>query len=393
MNWCLLLQGDAIERMRSIAADSVHCVVTSPPYYGLRDYEAEGQLGLEATPQEYVDRLVLILAEVWRVLREDGTLWLNLGDSYARNGGEGDPGLSAQVWATANGHQRRSCRLIPDGLKNGDLMGIPWRVALALQAAGWYLRSDVVWAKPNCMPESVRTRPTKCHEYVFILTKSDRYFYDHGAVLEPFTDPRDGRDDGKKPRERNRGGRMDGFTKPNGIDPLANGGRNRRTVWTIPTENFKPVKSTRHYAVMPRALAEVCILAGTSAHGVCAVCGASWRRVLDRREPIETRVKIGGYPGRRDSGVREIDPMVKGGNTLARVVIPTDSWEPGCECGAGVVPATVLDPFTGSGTTAVVALSHGRNFMGTELNPGYVELAKERVELLQLVEPVVMEVA
>ena len=178
-----IYQGDALEILRGLPAESVHCCVTSPPYWGLRDYEVNGQLGLERTPNEYVMRLVGILNEVRRVLRVDGTLWLNLGDSYANDGkwgGSTGGKHAAGLHGKQVGRQRRET-----GLKPKELVGIPWRVAFALQADGWYLRSDIIWAKPNPMPESITDRPTRSHEYIFLLAKAKQYYYDADAIAEP----------------------------------------------------------------------------------------------------------------------------------------------------------------------------------------------------------------
>jgi DNA modification methylase len=184
-----LRQGDCLDVLRTMPDRSVHCCVTSPPYFGLRDYGADGQIGLEATPDAFVAKMVEVFREVYRVLRDDGTLWLNLGDSYASTtSGTGARGGSfASERAQWQGTATR--KEIPDGLKSKDLIGIPWRVAFALQADGWYLRSDIIWHKPNPMPESVRDRPTKAHEYLFLLSKSERYFYDADAVREPRAEP------------------------------------------------------------------------------------------------------------------------------------------------------------------------------------------------------------
>jgi DNA modification methylase len=280
-----ILQGDALEQLKGIKSETVDCVITSPPYWGLRDYGVEGQLGLEQTPEEYVANLVKVVREVKRVLKQDGVMFLNLGDSYA----------GKQV-----------------NLKPKNLVGIPWRVAFALQANGWYLRQDIIWHKPNPMPESVRDRCTKSHEYIFMITKSARYYFDSDAIKEPAN--YDGRKDTV----------MKGSAKyQNGYFPTdvntqsialkgherwkenADGVkvRNKRSVWTIPTKPFKEA----HFAVFPEKL---------------------------------------------------VEPMVKAG------------------CPKG---GLVLDPFIGSGTTAVVAKRLGRNYIGIELNPEYIKIAKKRL--------------
>lgn len=311
-----ILVGDVRSRLAEIPDKSVQCVVTSPPYWGLRDYgtaswdggnpdcdhrvgrfeysvsgkqssnsasaghqahdvcpkcgatRIDSQIGLEQTPQEYVAEMVSVFREVWRVLADDGVLWLNLGDSYTGSG----KGPAGNLGATHNERHMEHAHsaIVPDGLKRKELVGIPWRVAFALQDDGWYLRQDIIWAKPNPMPESVRDRCTKSHEYIFMLTKQPRYYFDNEVIKEITADK---------------------------------GRRNKRDVWTIPTRPFKGA----HFAVMPEAVVEPCVLASSR---------------------------------------------------------PGD---------------TVLDPFTGSGTVAVVALRHGRNYIGTELNPEYANIAINRI--------------
>lgn len=259
-----LLTGDAIERLRELPDGIVQACITSPPYFGLRDYGVDGQIGLEETPQEYVERLVAAFREVRRVLRGDGTLWLNLGDSYASQGGahggrnDNQRGVGARrVHAAGGGDQ--AARTPPDGLKPKDLVGIPWRVAFALQADGWYLRSDIIWAKPNPMPESVRDRPTRSHEYVFLLSKNERYYYDHEAIKEPAVSDHPSGNGFKRPQSLSRRN-ADGT--PRGKDEQwtdVGGKRNRRSVWHIPVRPFKGA----HFAVFPEALVEPMVLAGS----------------------------------------------------------------------------------------------------------------------------------
>jgi DNA modification methylase len=259
-----LLRGDALAGLAQLPDESVQCVVTSPPYWGLRDYGNDGQLGLEPSPEEYTARLVGVFREVRRVLREDGTLWLNLGDSYTSGGRkERDPGRS-KIHPAFEGESFAD-GLRPDtpvGLKPKDLVGVPWRVAFALQADGWWLRSDIIWAKPNPMPESVTDRPTKAHEYLFLLAKSQRYYFDQDAVREPSEYP----DDNRKARQKkddyntqmgNRG-RVRSVINP--INDKAYPQRNVRSVWTVPTQPFPGA----HFAVFPPKLIEPCIKAGSS---------------------------------------------------------------------------------------------------------------------------------
>ena len=347
-----LLEGDARARLEDLPAGSVQTCVTSPPYWGLRDYgtstweggdpacdhtgavvrtappgtpkqasnagalmvrsgdcrcgavRVDAQLGLEPTPDAYVAGIVGVFRGVWRVLRDDGTLWLNLGDTFNSSPSNQHSGAVGANGSKALGISvGRQARAIA-GLKLKDLVGIPWRVAFALQADGWYLRSDIIWHKPNPMPESVSDRPTKAHEYLFLLTKSARYYYDAEAIAEQAT-----------PQQRT--GRAGGYQCPADIALAATGKRhgstglngpsgdtrNRRSVWTVATQPY----AEAHFATFPEDLITPCVLAGS----------------------------------------REGD--------------------------------TVLDPFTGSGTTGVVALNHARSFVGVELNPAYVALARRRI--------------
>jgi DNA modification methylase len=306
-----ILTGDVRERLADVPDGSVRCCVTSPPYWGLRDYGHDGQIGLEQTPDQYVAEMVAVFREVRRTLTDDGTLWLNIGDSYASNPASGGRSQSASFHGSPSSEsdhatpRRKYVR--PDGLKPKDLVGIPWRLAFALQADGWWLRQDIIWHKPNPMPESVTDRCTKAHEYVFLLTKSAKYFYDVDALREPTVTAIDGRGSTAErkaaghPTRYGMANRGEGWAMPSISAPQ--GGRNKRSVWSITTKPFKGA----HFAVMPEALAEPCILAGSA---------------------------------------------------------PGD---------------LVLDPFTGSGTTAVVALRHGRKFVGVELNDDYTQIAKDRI--------------
>jgi DNA modification methylase len=257
-----ILVGDALERLQQLPDGSVQTCITSPPYWGLRDYGNDGQLGLESTPDEYVANMVAVFREVRRVLADDGTLWLNLGDSYAGAStvGRNDTTPSAlarraEQFGTGTGSGSvvgsHGTRPAAAGLKTKDLVGIPWRVAFALQADGWWLRQDIIWHKPNPMPESVTDRCTKAHEYLFLLSKSARYFYDAAAIKEEGA----GRTDLGKMKYEGRldvGGWSDSGTKDKW-------GRNKRSVWTIATKPY----SGAHFAVMPADLVEPCVLAGS----------------------------------------------------------------------------------------------------------------------------------
>ena len=258
-----IIEGDCIEGMRKLESQSVNCVVTSPPYFGLRDYGHDGQIGLEATPDAFVAELVSVFREVKRVLRDDGTLWLNLGDSYSGSG-KGPAGNLGATHDERNMEHKHSA-IVPDGLKPKDLIGIPWRVAFALQADGWYLRQDIIWHKPNPMPESVTDRCTKAHEYIFLLSKSARYYFDSEAMQEPATHA--GRTITICEKSMSRGQANGMGVEPSGNgkadEYLVAGQRNRRSVWTVSTRPYKGA----HFATFPPDLIRPCILAGCPPEG------------------------------------------------------------------------------------------------------------------------------
>ena len=255
-----LFVGDCLDVLPTMVAGSVQCCVTSPPYYGLRDYGTAAQIGHEPTPEAYVASLVRVFREVRRVLADDGTLWLNLGDSYAQQGGCGRQGRTSQRAGRANveAQERDGSRRPPAGLKPKDLIGIPWMVAFALRSDGWWLRSDIVWSKPNPTPESVTDRPTRAHEFLFLLSKSERYFYDTEGGREPSVTSSSGNRARRFRREA--GGVALDLNRSNqgfGV-PWSGSSRNRRDVWTVTAQRYKGA----HFATMPEALAEPCILAG-----------------------------------------------------------------------------------------------------------------------------------
>jgi len=287
-----VIQGDVREVLKTLDDESVQCVVTSPPYWGLRDYGVDDQLGLEATPEEFVENMVDVFREVKRVLRKDGTLWLNLGDSYFGGGRGDDSKLRGSHKGQGTYDSMKSSK--PDwnkvkGLKPKDLVGIPWRVALALQADGWYLRSDIIWDKPNPMPESVTDRPTKSHEYIFLLTKSAKYYYDYEAIKENGEYPA-----GTKAAK--------GSAKRYSTDlvnsrppeyKIYDGKRNKRSVWKITTKPYKEA----HFATFPEELPELCIKAGTKKGDV----------VLDIFAGSGTTLRVASKLGRKGIGI-ELNP-------------------------------------------------------------------------------------
>lgn len=257
----VILQGDVLDRLRELPEQSVNCCVTSPPYWGLRDYGVAGQLGLEKTPKEYVAKMVEVFSEVKRVLRDDGTLWLNLGDSYYRRPqNETNPEKNAGLSANRGAAVARNSRQIPEGFKEKDLVGIPWRVAFALQEDGWYLRQDIIWSKPNPMPESVRDRCTKAHEYVFLLSKKPKYFYDCKAIAEPTLTS----DNTIRDRDTTKLNNVPGRTRMGGLKTNNYEFRNKRDVWNIPCIPYKDA----HFATFPENLIEPMIKAGCPEGGL-----------------------------------------------------------------------------------------------------------------------------
>jgi DNA modification methylase len=307
--------GDCTEILKTLEAGSINTCVTSPPYFGLRDYGHEGQIGLEPTPEAYVAELVAVFREVRRTLSDDGTLWLNLGDSYNAYNANRGASTSISDGTAGRDHPNHRQGLTTSTLKNKDLIGIPWRVAFALQADGWYLRQDIIWHKPNPMPESVRDRCTKAHEYIFLLSKSPRYYFDNEAIKEPAKTAA-----GVSWTKRKAAGATRGNVAFNGNVGAgtqrgvhgggmshnlgaADGMRNRRSVWSVATRPFKGA----HFATFPPDLIQPCILAGAPEGG------------------------------------------------------------------------TVLDPFSGAGTTGLVSLQHNRNYVGIELNPDYTAMSVERL--------------
>lgn len=363
--------------LRTLPSDSVQCVVTSPPYYGLRDYGTQGQLGLEATPQAYLDSMVAVFREVRRVLRSDGTCWLNIGDSYAGGGGysASSPSNLAGSKQSTNAGSIKSFR--PG--KPKDLLMMPARLALALQADGWYIRSDIIWHKPNPMPESVTDRPTNAHEHVFLLTKSPRYYYDAEAVREEGAGYGRGTGPGAFRSAKYVNGRShdnDAAVPTNGRHGHSfEGGRNARNVWTIATEAY----AEAHFATFPTALAERCIKAGTSERGCCSHCGAPWVRQRGDAVPVEGRGAGNGF--KREARLSYADANGPRGDEThwTPKAYPTTGWQPSCQCDAPTTPCTVLDPFAGAGTTLLVATHLARKHIGIELNPEYVAMAEKRI--------------
>lgn len=376
---------DVLAGLRSLPDNCVHCCVTSPPYWGLRDYGCDGQIGLEKTPAEFVARMVEVFEEVRRVLRPDGTCWMNMGDSYAGSWGaqsrKGDEGGThgRQIASHPKRTNTGSVAHLP-GLKPKDLCGVPWMLAFALRDSGWYLRSEVIWHKRSPMPESVRDRPTKAHEQIFLLTKSQKYFYDAFAGSE--------RSVGGQPGNTNphsaRGGLAEQHrTKANLAAMVAVDRRNARSVWTFSNESFKGA----HFATYPTRLVKKCLLLGTSAKGCCSSCNAPWRRIV-KKQRVATRSgeasKVNRASAQSDSPYEAQAGIVVGNRDPQRHVTKTKTvgWEPSCECGlpdTDTVRCIVLDPFAGAGTTPMVARRLDLRAIGFELNPDYAAMARQRI--------------
>lgn len=388
-----ITHSDALDYLRSLPDNAVHCIISSPPYYSLRDYGIPGQLGLEATLGEYLDKLTVIFREARRVLREDGTLWLNMGDSYAGSGKGGNPDDSQRKGFVGNSQRENAAmptngKNVPAGLKPKDLIGVPWRLAFRLQDDGWWLRQDIIWHKPAPMPESVSDRCTKAHEYVFLMTKAAHYWYDAYAIREPGSENSHGGGRNHSGRYTYQSRRNDGNGQFNHGIPAGETGRNKRSVWTVNTSGF----SEAHFATFPPKLIEPMILAGCPPK-TCAECGAPWTRVIET-EPVEVRewspangkskelapnfssTRLRGNLQRyRDTGRNHDNPFPARSST---------GWLPGCSHDAPVLPGIVLDPFMGAGTVALVATQHGRRWLGCEINADYIAMAERRLSAVNV---------
>lgn len=371
-----LLQGDNRTLLPTLAERSVQTVITSPPYWGLRDYGVAGQIGLEATIGEYVAELVNVFALVWRVLRDDGTLWLNLGDAYANDAKWGGASSGKHVQAL-HGNTGIGRRRTQTGLRSKNLMGLPWRVAFALQDAGWILRSEIIWHKPNVMPESVTDRPTRDHEHLFLFAKNEQYYYDQDAIRQPQTGNAHSRGRGVTPKSASGSHETikanESFHRATSAYVEVPGGRNRRTVWSVASQAY----AGAHYATFPEKLVEPCILAGSSAQA-CPHCGAAWERVIESTGHTNKR-ETAHQPGRSSSTKTD-------STNWAPTSRPTSAFVPGYSCpdNDGSAASTVLDPFAGTFTVGRVATRYGRNAVGIELSPDYAELGIERTDKVQI---------
>ena len=372
---------DVLEGLRQTASCSIQCVVTSPPFWGLRDYGVAGQIGLEPTVDLYVAKMVEVFREVRRVLRDDGVLWFNLGDSYA-SGPKNRTLEQAAANSTLDGTRSRIIKQqskITGDLKEKDLCGVPWRVALVLQADGWWLRQDVIWEKPSPMPTSVSDRCTTSHEYIFLLTKSKNYYFDQIAIAEPCVSGNNGSSftKGKTAEQKNNLGQGER------ANPTT---RNKRSIWRMGHGGgFKKA----HFATFPKELPLTCIKASTSEHGCCAECFAPYERIVESiRVPTRpgTNSKVNNHNQASDdpdSPYHNQNGSVVGNRDPERHVTEkrTIGWKKTCHCQTDeITQSKVLDPFAGSGTTLQAAMELGQKFVGIELNPDYITFIQSRLQ-------------
>lgn len=481
-----ILQGHCLNELKLLPASSVQSVITSPPYFGLRQYGTNpqiwggeescehlfedltyvrrssdtksgqiqkgspasldrdnpinygfcrkcpawrGELGLEPSPLLFVEHLVSVFREVWRVLRDDGTLWVNLGDSYANDSKWGGNSHSKNYTSSKGRIPRQKQQT---GLKPKELIGIPWRFAFAMQEDGWYLRQDIIWSKRNPMPESVQDRCTKSHEYIFLFTKKSRYFFDIEAIKEICSEktnlrvskralenkrrPRPGID--KSGNQGNGGipavspkalqGDLQTTVKYNSsfdqsvILPVAL--RNKRSVWETSTEGIRDA----HFATFPRKLIESCVLAGTSEFGACARCGAPFERITEKVTDWNDRKNNGAGAGNNGFSENYQNAVHGANNThhqLGTLITVHKGWQPTCQCFGKfkieklngrktkifvqempfeIKPCVVMDIFHGSGTTGLTALAYRRDYIGIELNPDYIRISEKRLKEVQV---------
>lgn len=371
--------GDALTTLQKFPSESVHCIVTSPPYFALRDYGVPGQLGLEQSPDEYLDKLVAIFREARRVLRTDGTCWVNMGDSYATSpaganpgGFQGDAMRRNNAYNTAQTRSLDKSKLI--GYKPKDLMLIPFRLALALQADGYWVRQTNIWHKPSAMPSSVTDRTTTDFEYVFHLSKAAHYWYDSDAIREDAIHA--GKYVALGDKSLSKGQALAANITPSG-NALKDGitvgtTRNKRAVWTIPSEPYPD----SHFATFPQALPELVIAAGCPAT-CCAKCGAGYVRVTEKLSTL-------GRTALNNFGNGELSKSARFGDSRQSLL----GFQPSCTCGTDdTMPGVVLDMFGGAGTTALAAKHLGRDYVLIELNPRYVEMAQKRIRNYDPLQP------
>jgi DNA modification methylase len=440
-----IFQGDVLEVLKTFPNDSVHTCVTSPPYYALRSYDTatwdggdptcdhkaakqksrydyslksspiqdskrtgtdapilddvcptcgaikkDLQIGLEKTPVEFIDKLTEIFEEVRRVLHPSGTCWIVISSSYNGSGkgsSSGGVGPKSKLQTSSIGSYSIKTATRLKTYKPKDMIPIPWLLGIALQKSGWWLRDDIIWSKTSCMVSSVTDRCTKSHEYILMLSKSRKYYFDNDAIREPYTTKNPEKMFGKVPKN-SKAARIDevaplqGKLVTQGCTPdsiWSHGGKNKRSVWTVGPYQLKEL----HYATYSPHLISPCVLAGSSEYGACAKCNAPYKRVLEKSITFHSG---SGKSGNKPKGKYEGTEQAESGSYDIRmgphVSTKTVSWIPTCKCGedTGVVPCIVLDPFMGSGTTALVSKKHGRNYVGIELSQKYIEIADKRLQ-------------
>lgn len=441
-----IYHGNSLEVLKTFPDSSIDCVVTSPPYWCLRDYgtapvefpameyslfgftvSVEKQtcsLGLEANVNDFIGHMVLIFREVFRVLKGSGTCWINMGDSYAGSskGGANYPeNAKLYLQGTNKGTLAKATVIntVKNVVKPKDMLGVPWMLAFALREDGWYLRQDIIWSKPNPMPESVTDRCTKSHEYIFLLSKSNRYYYDADAIktkikstattylkdgTRSLTSWQTGSGAHSAIRHNTKEGSFIEKTKRvvykemrdsyglngkgfvghsgnfNSSGNLIGGGKaNKRSVWTVATKPFKEA----HFATFPEELIVDCIKAGTSEYGCCSHCGEPYIRDFTKELIPTAKASYNSKPDSRDA---KADTLDQGSNRIKDGHKPgwvnrttTKGWVPSCACSADIDKAVVLDPFMGAGATALVARKLNRNFVGVELNQEYIETSEKRL--------------
>ena len=365
-----ILQGNCIDKIKELEDNSIDCVVSSPPYFGLRDYGTDEQFGLEKTYQDYLSNTVKVFETFKPKLKDTATIWWNVGDSY----------LSGKRTTTTNqslrGNKDYGVTRTPvqQGIKEKDLLMIPNRVAIALQDAGWYIRSEIIWHKPNPMPESVRDRPTSCHEKIWLITKSKKYYYDADAIREPLASSSLTRLNQLNLKNQKGSTRGNGGMKLNGnMKPVISGNkRNKRNVWTITTKPFKDA----HFATFPKDLIEPCIKAGCP-EKVCVKCGTPYVRNLKiiftpERKTRDNMVNV--IPGRDK-------PTRMNSKNMESLIKKDLGFKKDCNCKTDEFKSgVVLDPFGGSGTTGIVAALNNRNAILIELNKEYIDIANKRID-------------
>ena len=377
---------ESLAYLRQCESNSVHCIITSPPYWGMRKYLPDGhpdqhnEIGLENNIDEFIKKLVLVFREARRVLHPTGTLWMNMGDCYASSANGRKARDTNQYSFDDRKFQDKPFSTVGHGLKPKDLVGQPWRLALALQADGWYLRNDIIWEKPNIRPESASDRLTKSHEYIFMMAKSTKYYHDWVAIAEPVKEvsiARASRAVGTKHKNINIPGQT-----PHSMHKARDKGetyqtpdiKRKRTVWRVTNSGFKGA----HFATFPVKLVNDMILAGCPI-SVCPECLSPWIRITETKTNPQKSVSL----SRGVKGASGQKPSDKGtnfdGTPRATINIKTIGWGATCECGEHPIPGTVLDMFMGSGTTAVAAHNLGRDYQGCDLNQEYVEMSQERL--------------